>query len=91
MFDTLKTKEKHFTITQTHSTVDFNGAVRDAYVRALHIFGIDYNGHCGDPRTFPRSASSLNIEFVRMRAVGSMAGQSIHYEFKAWMETTKEK
>ena len=78
-------KSKVIDINVVYERCCFDEACRDAYQRALMRFGIDDSGHAEDER-FPRSCSSLEVEFIKYSHSGGMGGQTFFYKFKAWME-----
>ena len=65
-------------------------ACERAYQDAVYKFGIDDCGHCKDSENFPRSSSSLHVQFVTVVESRGMGGGSITYEFIAWMECADE-
>lgn len=74
----------------TRQEHNFDKAFEFAYNEAVYKFGIDDSGHCEDYKNFPRYDSSLVVVFDRCTHKGGMGGQSITYEYTAYMERSDE-
>lgn len=82
----LKSDVKEFYIHDTRP--DFDKACEQAYSWAKELFEIDDYGHAKDNR-FPRSSSTLHVQFIKYKQTRSMAGGGYVYTFTAWMEANK--
>ena len=68
--------------------LSIDNATQNAYFQACDKFGADDCGHFGKEYRvdFPRSESRIVVQFVGMKAYGTMMGQDYCYEFEAWLE-----
>ena len=57
-----------------------------AYQEALQKFDCDDCGHVNNVQDSERSLDSLVVELVTVQRRGGMGGQSMHYNFIAWVE-----
>jgi len=73
------------TIRITDTRPDIDRACALAYEEAIARFDIDEHGHAKDT-DFPRSSSSIHVEFVKYQHIAGIGGQDIIYTFKAWMQ-----
>lgn len=81
------------TIVVSRSGADLDRACLIAYRSALAKFGANKEGHFGENYIdkFPRSESSLIVEFDSMKVVVDIIGVKYKYVFNAYLERTEEK
>lgn len=84
-----KTETKDIHVHLQSSERGFEKALDRAIREANRIHGVDYSGH-SKHKDFPRSRSSVRIEFVGMDISYGMCGITYNYEFKTWMEAYEE-
>lgn len=84
----IRTEAVNIVIEMDHDS--FDGACRQARSRAVMIHEIDDSGHCSDRDTFPRSSSTIVVNFVGMEILGGMGGWSYIYKFETYMECNRE-
>lgn len=64
----------------------FDRACDAAYRMAMMRFDCDDCGHLNNVQDSCRSTDTVIVEFKSYRHTGSMAGQSHHYHFVAWVQ-----
>lgn len=80
----VKSKEETFVIELRD--LNFDEACAAAYRQALRIWDIGDSGDSKLEAEFPRSESSLEIEFISLQMTGTMVGGRNAYIFKTWLQ-----
>lgn len=65
---------------------NYDRACDSAWRTALHLFGINENGHSTDVEDWERSYCSLNIKFIQY----SRSDSTHLYTFEAWAEKSED-
>ena len=88
MSKVIKSEEKLIPVIS--KDINFDLACSSAYKQALIAWGFDENGNSKLSKTFPRSDSSINVEFVSFKISTGMNGREFLYLFKTWIEKDDE-
>lgn len=86
----IKSKEENIYVYLDRTERCFEKALNRAMEESLKKLEVDDSGHNKYKDKFPRSESSIKIEFVGMTIAMGMGGHSFEYEFKTWIEKESE-